>query len=1517
MTAFDSMLRGGDSGAAAIAPKDAAASAMVAHIKGVDGKAVMPPGGNRKLTADEISTIERWIQQGANNDALIRRQSQYDDAHPPAYSRLPVISSLDVSPDGQFIAVAGFHEVLLHRSDGSGIAGRLIGLSERIESVKFSPEGDRLAVAAGLPGRMGEIQIWDVAKRKLKLSLPMTADTLYGVSWSPDGKSIAFGCGDTAAVRVIDAGTGQQTLFQGAHSDWVLGTVFSADGSHLVSVGRDRSCKLIEVATQRFVDNITSITPGALRGGLLSVARHPRRDEVVVAGADGQPKVYRMHRQTIRVIGDDGNLIRELPSLAGRIWSVAVSADGQRIVAGAGIDGKGEVAAYGYEFDTKLPERIKKINEKVVTTRTPVEIQELDAYHRDGVKQLAKSATPATVYAVAFFPDGQRFAAAGSDGMMRVYATESATIVNEWPAVPVTTSPAMESEFHPDYIRDVAPVLSRLGCNAGTCHGSKEGKNGFKLSLRGYDPVHDIRAFTDEHAARRISVASPDDSLMLLKCTGQVPHVGGQLTKPGEKYYQILRAWIADGGKLNPDSPRVSGIAITPSDPVLDLAGRKQQFQVVATFADGATRDVTQEAFLESGNTEVAKVEGPGLATAIRRGEAPILARYEGAYAATTMTVMGDRAGFVWTEPPKWNKIDEFTAAKWQRLKTLPSELSTDAEFLRRVSLDLTGMPPTADAVRAFLADARPTQVKRDELIDRLIGSADYIEHWTNKWADLLQVNRKFLGVEGATALRSWIRRQLADNVPYDRFAASVITATGSNREHPPAGYFKVLRQPAETMENTTHLFLGVRFNCNKCHDHPFERWTQDQYYQTAAFFAQFALKKDPASGDRRVGGSEVESAQPLFEKVVDQPQGEIKHDRTGAETAPAFPYPAEHADKPGASRRERLAAWMTTPANRYFARSYVNRLWGYLFGVGLIEPIDDIRAGNPPSNSELLDFLTQEFIQCGFNVRHMHRLICQSRTYQLSLATNKWNDDDKTNYSHALARRLPAEVIYDAAHRATGAATKIPGLASGARAAEIPDSGVELPGGFLNTLGRPPRESACECERTTGLQIGPIMALVSGPVLNDAIADPHNAIAKLAADQLDDGKLIEELYLRILNRPALATEIDTARKWFTRMDSDHDRLVKALAEKEKEWSPIFVRLQEERDDQMNQARAALEDYRAKEYEPRQKELEAERQTRIASAQAALKDYDAKINEYVAAWSKQHAQQPEWYVLKPGSIKGNSKDTTFKVEADGSILVEGGQSGLYTLTAETSLTGITAIRVEALADGRLPSNGPGRAHNGNFVLNELELSIGTEPVKLHKPLADFSQAGFGPAEAINGRRDGNDDGWAAVPRTGEDHWATFEVKDKLGPGALTFKLHQNYSDKQHAIGRFRISVTTASSPGLSLPEHVIAALRRAAAERSDEQKKLLASYQQRTDSARDQLVGTVANAMKPLPPDAKLEHLKLTLAEAEKPVPLDPKLAQLRADAKLSAEQLKNKRLIAAQDVTWALINSPAFLFNR
>jgi len=677
------------------------------------------------------------------------------------------------------------------------------------------------------------------------------------------------------------------------------------------------------------------------------------------------------------------------------------------------------------------------------------------------------------------------------------------------------------------FIDDVMPILGKLGCNAGTCHGAQMGRNGFQLTLRGYDPLFDHQALTDDLAGRRFNRSAPEQSLMLQKPSGGVPHQGGVLTKEGERHYAVLRDWIAQGVTFDPAAPRVESITLFPQDPQLPLPGMKQQMQVWAKYTDGSQRDVTAEAFVTSSLNEIVEIDAKGLARAVRRGEAAVLARYEGAYAATTILVMGDRSGYEWQPVPENNFIDALVYEKLKRVKILPSDVCSDADFLRRVSLDLLGLPPLPEEIRAFLADPRSSQEKRNAKIDELIGSEAFVEHWTSKWCDLLQVNRKYMGEKGTWAFRNWIRQAVASNMPYDEFVRTVLTAQGSTFENPPASYFQVLRNPNDGVETTTQLFLGVRFNCNKCHDHPFERWTQTQYYEFSAFFAQIGRKAGPnALMQPKLTRNSPGAPRYDEELIYDTGAGEVTHLRTNVVTPPTFPYQGELAPT-GDSRRERLAQWLTSAENQYFATSYVNRLWSYMLGVGIIDPVDDIRAGNPPSNPQLLKKLSEEFVSSKFDTQHMLRLICKSRVYQQSIASNKWNEDDQLNYSHAYPRRLSAEVLIDTIHRATGAEIRYAGMPAGFRAAQLPDSTIEAKGGFLDLFGRPPRESPCECERGTGVMLSQALNLVNGPTIADAIAAPNNRIAKLVATEQNDAKVVDELFIAILCRPASPREIE------------------------------------------------------------------------------------------------------------------------------------------------------------------------------------------------------------------------------------------------------------------------------------------------------------------------------------------------------------------------------------------------------
>jgi Protein of unknown function (DUF1549)/Protein of unknown function (DUF1553)/Bacterial Ig-like domain (group 2) len=1040
--------------------------------------------------------------------------------------------------------------------------------------------------------------------------------------------------------------------------------------------------------------------------------------------------------------------------------------------------------------EEQLPEGSRVIRleaaPKAVTLKSPFDYAqmlltaELAGGEKVDVTRMAKAQVPSIAK---LSPNGLLRPLGDGDGTLRF------TLGGKSVEVPVKVRGERE-KYQVSFVRDVMPVMSKLGCNAGTCHGAQKGKNGFKLSLRGYDPLFDHRALTDDLEGRRFNRAAPEMSLMLLKPAGVVPHVGGMVMKPGDPTYELLRNWIAQGVGLDLASPRVKKIDVFPKGPAIPLPGMKQQAAVYATYTDGSTRDVTAEAFIESSNTEVVTADKTGLLTAVRRGETAVMARYEGAYAATPLIVMGDRTGFAWQPVPEQNYIDALVYEKLKQVKVLPSPLCSDADFIRRVYLDLTGLPPSADEVRKFLADKRSTTVKRDERIDRLIGSPDFIEHWTNKWADLLQVNRKFLGEPGAKALRAYIRKAVAENIPYDQLVHNILTASGSTISHPEAAYFKILRTPEDLMENTTQLFLAVRFNCNKCHDHPFERWTQDQYYDLAAYFTRVGRKEDPKYKGQKIGGTAVMGAVPLVEIISDTKGGEIKHNRTGQVAAPTFPFLHKDLAPTTETRREQLAHWLTSKQNPYFAKSYVNRIWSYLLGVGLIEPVDDIRAGNPPTNPKLLDRLTSEFIKGGFNTRELMRIICKSRVYQHSITTNRWNADDEINYSHALARRLPAEVLYDAIQRATGAVTRLPGLPPGARAAQLLDSNVDLPGAFLKAFGKPARESACECERSEGMMLGPVLNLVNGPVIGEAIKDPNNRINKLVLEQKDDTKVVTEIFLSILNHNPTQEELAVGLEAMKGGAADHARL---LAE-------------------YNHRKAALDAY--------EKTLPAKQ----------------------AAWEKTFNSTPVWTVLDITEAKSKG-GATLKKQPDGSILASGKNPSpdVYTITATTMLKRITGIRLEVMTDPSLPAKGPGRGSNGNFVLNTF--GVASRPidnptakdrkVQLQRPQATFSQANF-PIKNVIDRRPNT--GWAISPQFGKAQTAIFEVKGQpivdVKGTKLTFTFDQRFQGKDHNIGKFRLSVTTMKAP-LSLngpPAEIAKAISVEPAQRTPQQKAVLTNY---------------------------------------------------------------------------------------
>ncbi len=670
-----------------------------------------------------------------------------------------------------------------------------------------------------------------------------------------------------------------------------------------------------------------------------------------------------------------------------------------------------------------------------------------------------------------------------------------------------------------NFLRDVAPILNKVGCTSGQCHGAAKGKNGFKLSLRGYDPQFDYEALLYDLSGRRFNRAEPGRSLMLAKPTQEVAHGGGLRFEIGSDYYKTIYNWIAQGVPFgDPAMDSVRRLEVSPKEVLMNGPGESAGVKVAAFYGDGGSRDVTALAVIESNIPDVATV-ADGSVKGARTGEATMLLRYQGTFATLPVTVLNPKPGFVWKPLPQNNYIDRAIDAKLQRLKIQPSPVVDDAGFLRRVSLDLTGQLPSPAEVRAFAAD--PSKTKRSSLIDRLIASPAFVDHWTLKWGDLLQNNRKYLGEKGAYEFREWIRESIAENKPYDRMVREMLTARGSSYDNPAANFYRVTRDPKPTMEKTTQVFLGVRMVCTQCHDHPFERWTQNQYYEMAAFFSAVGLRPGYEVGE---------------EILYDQRQDfDMKHPKDGRVMNPKFIVPASYSGGPAvptdARRRLTYAEWLTARDNPFFAKSTVNRVWSYFFGRGIIDPVDDIRASNPPSNPALLDALTKDFLDHNFDLRQLMRTIANSRVYQASIATNEWNQNDSDNFSHAMPRRLSAEELMDALALATGVRPAFPEAPPDTRAEQVTDPHIGKDG-FLDLFGRPSRESSCECERRSDLSLPQALNLVNGRTISDAVGDANGRVAKAILSGRPDADVINELYLASLSRPAGAGELESGVKY-------------------------------------------------------------------------------------------------------------------------------------------------------------------------------------------------------------------------------------------------------------------------------------------------------------------------------------------------------------------------------------------------
>ena len=707
-------------------------------------------------------------------------------------------------------------------------------------------------------------------------------------------------------------------------------------------------------------------------------------------------------------------------------------------------------------------------------------------------------------------------------------------------AVAAGTAQGADAPRPPSYLNQVVPLLTKAGCNQGACHGKGVGQNGFKLSLRGYAPEQDYLSLTREFGGRRIDRAKPEESLLLRKATAQTPHEGGRLFAVTSPEYKLLLDWVA-AGYPGPDKtePKLSKLELTPGAKVL-RPGEAVQLVATATFADGSKRDVTWLTKFDSNDAAFVAVNPAGLAKALRNGAAAVRAMFQVEVAVASFTTPFDRAVDAKRYEARNNAVDDHVMALLRELRIEPSDLCTDQEFVRRAFLDACGVLPKPDEVTAFVADPDPK--KREKLVDALLARPEFTDYWALQLGDLFQNRRErdhdVRGVKGVRQLHVWLREQVAANRPWDQLCRDVLTAKGPVTENPAVGYFVVTvgekrhADESEVGESVAQALLGTRIGCARCHNHPLERFTQDDFYHFAAYFSRISMqRKEPKDGVTvlTVGHPDQDRNK--------QPVG-VSQPRTGQFMVPQ-PLDRTPADvKPGDDPRAALAKWITDPSNESFAGAMVNRVWRHYLGVGLVEPVDDLRATNPPTNPALWAALKKDFVSGGYDLRRLTRLILTSRTYQLSAATRPGNETDARFYSHYYARRLPAEVMLDAVCDATGVPEKFDGYPLGVRAVQVPDPGAASY--FLRTFGRSDRVTACACERSGEVSLPQVLHLIGGEATTGKVQSPAGWLAKTLKAEPDDGKVLDALFLRTLARKP--TDAERAKVKELRADKESTR---------------------------------------------------------------------------------------------------------------------------------------------------------------------------------------------------------------------------------------------------------------------------------------------------------------------------------------------------------------------------------------
>jgi WD40 repeat protein len=1124
----EGLLKGGENGP--VIEPGAIDSSRLLHVLAADADPHMPPKG--QLTSEQVDVLRRWLADGAPWDPAVMETLRRRVDRPIALELLPegyhpvhaialsadgarlafgrgavlelrdaaatnypvifsaplhtdVVRSLAWSRDGRLLASGAFRELKVWNpashaaiwSVGEGLAGRLTALH-------FTPHGGVLIAADSAPSEAGWVRLFDSETGAPRAAWLAHDDSIFDLAVSPDGGLLATAGGDRL-VKLWELVSQKEVARFEAHAGAVLGLEFSPGATELVTIGADRQIKLWDVPTREAV-----VTIGPRKHALTAVAWSRDGSRVIAADQDGSAFSFEDFKRHTGAQSSATAKERRLGHWDEMLHAVAVTADGSMAFAGAE---DGVVYAIGRDGDLKA---------------------RLDPREPPGSPDDAQDTSVAS---------------AASEGPIEA-PDDKASASSPTEAGAYSDRPGASA---PSFVRDVLPVLAKAGCSAGSCHAKAEGQNGFHLSVFSYDPRADHAEIVKDARGRRILPGAPDESLLLLKPMGILKHGGGQRITQDSDTHQLLKDWIRGGMVYrHPGEAELIGIRVEPHEG-LYATGAVQALTVQANYSDDSVRDVTHLADFAANDMEVLRVSEAGMVrVGNSSGDGVVVARYMGRVDASRITVRPPRTlpEERYAPLPVHNLIDSIAYRHFKELGLFPSEVCTDAEFLRRASLDTIGRLPTVREARAFLRNescdpeeagsadpAKSARQRRGDLIDELLARPEFGDYWANKWADLLRPNPDRVGVKSVFTLDQWLRACFRDNTPYDEFVRQILLAEGSNHRDGPIVIYRDRREPPELVTMFSQLFLGVRLECAKCHHHPNEKWSQEDFYQFAAVFGSVRSKGAGLSPPISAG-TETFYAGELRA---------VSHPVTGAPMTPRPPDGPELPNTAGTDPRRAFAEWLTDPENPHFARAAVNRVWAAFFGRGFVEPVDDFRISNPASNEELLSALAGDFARHGYDLKHLMRTILNSRLYQFSGTPNEYNLHDTRHFSRSYRRRLPAEVLLDAVNDITGAQDEFNGCPPGTRAMQT--WSYKVSSHFLDAFGRPNPSSDCPCERDTRASVVQALHLMNSPQIQEKLASSNGQVQRWVESPMTTEELITEIYLATLARFPTPREVEQA----------------------------------------------------------------------------------------------------------------------------------------------------------------------------------------------------------------------------------------------------------------------------------------------------------------------------------------------------------------------------------------------------